>query len=141
MNGHEAVRDENLARRLVVRQGVDGHRTYDESAKRELIERCLGRGTSIAKMAQAYGVNANQLHNWIALYRKGRGEPPAHEPVADGSAMSAFIPVVTAPVEKSAGLRLAIRFGNGVQADLAELSREDVLAILPMLSCSASIRR
>jgi transposase-like protein len=92
-------------------------------------------------MAQAYGVNANQLHNWIARYRKAGCELPALESVADRPAMSAFIPVVAAPVEKSAGLKLAIRFGNGVQADLAELSRDDVLAILPMLSCSASIRR
>jgi transposase-like protein len=141
MNGHKVVRDEDLARRLVVRRGVDGHRTYDESAKRELIERCLERGTSIAKMAQAYGVNANQLHNWIALYRKGRCELPAREPLADGPALSAFIPVVAAPAEKSAGLKLTIRFGNGVQADLTELSREDVLAILPTLPCSASIQR
>ena len=141
MNGHEVVRDEDLARRLVVRRGADGHRTYDESAKRELIERCLEREISVAKMAQAYGVNANQLHNWIALYRKAGRELSAREPVADRPAMSAFIPVVPVPTEKSTGLRLAIRFGNGVQADLAELSREDVLAILPMLSCSASIRR
>jgi transposase-like protein len=49
--------------------GVDGHRIFDGTAKRELIERCLEGGTSIAKMAQAYGVNANQLHNWIGLYR------------------------------------------------------------------------
>jgi transposase-like protein len=141
MNGHEVVRDDDLARRLVVRRGVDGHRTFDETAKRELIERCLESGTSIAKMAQAYGVNANQLHNWIGLYRKDRREPSAHQSIAAEPTLPSFIPVVAAPMEKSAGLRLAIRFDNGVQADLAELSREDVLAILPVLSCSASTRR
>ena len=142
MNGHEIVRDEDLAKRLVVRLGVDGRRTYDESAKRELIELCLEKGMSIAKMAQAYGVNANQLHNWLGLYRKDRYNLPAPgKSGADEPAVSAFIPVVAAGEERSAGLKLAIRFGNGTQADFAGLSREDVLAILPVLSCSASTRR
>lgn len=62
------MRDEDLARRLVVRRGVGGNCTYDESAQRELIEACLHGGHSVAKVARAYDLNANQLHNRIALY-------------------------------------------------------------------------
>lgn len=64
------MRDEELVRLLVVRRGWNGKCTYDESAKRELTEICLRRGTSIAR---DYGVNANLRHNWVAIYRKDRG--------------------------------------------------------------------
>ena len=145
-HGHEIVRDEELAKRLVVRRGSDGKCTYDESAKRELIEICLRRGTSIARVARDYGVNANQLHNWVGLYRKARGRLLASvETEASQEVRSAFIPVVaTTPPELPRELRLDITLDNGTQADLRCLSRDDVLAILPALAslpCSASIRR
>jgi len=40
VNGHEMVRDEELAGRLVVWRGASGNSTYDEGAKCELIELC-----------------------------------------------------------------------------------------------------
>jgi transcriptional regulator with XRE-family HTH domain len=70
VSGHEMVRDEKLARRLVVRRGTSGNCTYDEGAKRELIELCQSGTVSVAKVALTYGINPNLLHNWIALYRK-----------------------------------------------------------------------
>lgn len=66
------VRNEDLARRLVVRRGANGNCTYDESAKRELIELGQSGVASVAKVALSYGVNPTQLHNWIALYREER---------------------------------------------------------------------
>ena len=79
------VRDEELARRLVVRRGTSGNRTYEEGAKRELIELCESGTVSITQVALAYGINPNQLHNWIALRRKeggGRLSTALHEPSA-----------------------------------------------------------
>lgn len=138
-------RDEGLARRLRVRRGRNGHCTYDEAAKRELVEMCGSGIASVAKIALAYGVNANLLHKWIALYRK---DIAAQQVTQVTGPASVFIPVVTAArpgdATKPGDLRLDITLDNGIQADLRCLSRADVLAILPVLAglpCSASIRR
>lgn len=143
------MRDEGLARRLVVRRGIDGRCTYDEGAKQELVEKCLTEGHSLAKMARAYEVNANQLHNWIALYRQEHGDKvPTTRLAKSASEPMAFIPIVAtaatevAPVARE--IRLDIRLDNGTQADLRGLSRDDVLALLPVLAglpCSVSTRR
>ena len=143
------VRDEDLARRLVVRRGANGNCTYDEGAKRELIGLCQSGAASVAKVALTYGVNPNQLHNWIALYRKeGMGNLPAPLRETSASAPTSFIPVVTTPIQQAATgpreLRLDITLDNGIQADLRGLSCDDVLALLPVLAglpCSVSTRR
>jgi transposase len=143
------MRDEDLARRLVVRRGAGGNCTYDESAKRELIETCLRGSHSVAEVARTYGLNANQLHNWIALYRKTVAEClPARPTESPAVQASAFIPVVAAVARQAAPepreLRLDVTLDNGVQADLRGLSRDDVLAFLPLLAnlpCSVSTRR
>jgi len=139
------VRDEELARRLVVRRGARGNCTYDEGAKRELIELCQSGTVSVAKVALAYGINPNLLHNWIALSRKeGVGNVPAPLRETSACAPTSFIPVVTTPIQQAAGpreLRLDITLDNGIQADLRGLSRDDVLALLPVLAglpCSVS---
>jgi transposase len=142
------VRDEKLARRLVVRRGAGGNCTYDEGAKRELIELCQSGTVSVAKVALTYGINPNLLHNWIALHRKegvGKLSAPLRETLA--CAPTSFIPVITTPIQQAAGpreLRLDITLDNGIQADLRGLSRDDVLALLPALAglpCSVSPRR
>ena len=142
------VRDENLARRLVVRRGTSGNCTYDEGAKRELIALCQSSTVSVAKVALAYGINPNLLHNWIALYHKeGVGKLPGPLRETSARAPTSFIPVVTTPIQQAAGpreLRLDITLDNGIQADLRGLSRDDVLALLPVLAglpCSVSTRR
>lgn len=143
------VRDEELARRLVVRRGARGNCTYDEGAKRELIELCQSGTVSVAKVALSYGINPNLLHNWIALNRnEGIGKLPAPVRTSSACAPAPFIPVVTAPIEQSLpeprGLRLGITLDNGIQADLRGLNCDDVLALLPVLAglpCSVSTRR
>ena len=143
------VRDEDLARRLVVRRGAGGNCTYDEGAKRQLIELCRSGTVSVAKVALTYGINPNLLHNWIALYRKeGTGKLPAPLRETSACAPTSFIPVVTTPIQQAAAgpreLRLDITLDNGIQADLRGLSRDDVLALLPVLAglpCSVSTRR
>jgi transposase len=143
------VRDEKLARRLVVRRGAGGNCTYDEGAKRELVELCQSGTVSVAKVALTYGINPNLLHNWIALYRKeGVGNLPAPLRETSSCAPTSFIPVITTPIQQTAAepreLRLDITLDNGIQADLRGLSRDDVLALLPVLAglpCSVSTRR
>jgi transposase len=149
VSGHEMVRDEELARRLVVRRGARGNCTYDEGAKRQLIALCQSGTVSVSKVALTYGINPNLLHNWIALNRQesvGRLPAPAHDTLVCTPAP--FIPVVTTPMYEATSapkdLRLDITLDNGVQVDLRGLNREDVLAILPVvagLPCSTSTPR
>jgi transposase len=140
------VRNEDLARRLVVRRGANGNCTYDESAKRELVELGQSGVASVAKVALTYGVNPNQLHNWIALYRKERaGSPLARLREAPESRSSPFMAVVSAPIIPAPQeIKLNITLANGVQTGLCGLSRDDILILLPMLAslpCSASTQR
>lgn len=114
------VRDEDLARRLVIRRGTGGNCTYDESARQELIEACLRGERSVAKFARAYGLNSNQLHNWIALYQKAQASVPRPSPTTVADVASPFIPVVTIPVvEEAPELRLHIILANGIRAELS----------------------
>jgi transposase len=142
------VRDEELARRLVVRRGVKGNCTYDEGAKRELIGLCRSGSVSIAKVALTYGINPNLLHKWIALHcQESVGRLPAPVRETSACAPESFIPVVTSPMQQTVEpreLRLDITLDNGIQADLRRLNRDDVLTILPILAglpCSVSTRR
>ena len=47
--------------------------------KRRIVEETLAAGASVARVARAHGVNANQVFQWRRLYRAGRlgGAPPA----------------------------------------------------------------
>jgi transposase-like protein len=104
---------------------------------------------SVAKVALTYGINSNLLHNWIALHRKEAiGRLSAPEPETSASTPAPFIPVMTTSMDDAEQLprelRLDITLDNGIQADLRGVSRDDALAILPVLAglpCSASTRR
>lgn len=39
--------------------------------RRQIVEATIGTGISIAAVARAHGVNANQVHHWRRLYEKG----------------------------------------------------------------------
>jgi len=56
----------NSERARVKRQ----HRSIAE--KRSIVEQTLVPGASVARIARAHGVNANQLFYWRTLYHKGR---------------------------------------------------------------------
>lgn len=45
-------------------------RTVEE--KRRIVEETLAEGASVARVARAHGVNANQVFGWRRLYRAGR---------------------------------------------------------------------
>ena len=139
------VRDEELARRLVVRRGPSGHCTYSAEAKRKLVELCLSGVASVAKVAQTYGVNSNQLHNWMRLHHKDRLIAPVVRVEQAPELRSPFIPVVPAPiVPVSQAIKLDITLANGVRVALGDLSRDDALALFPLLAslpCSVSTRR
>ena len=75
-----------LKQRLVVGRKQDGRSCYDPQAKRELIEAGLQPGVSVAKLALAHGINANQLHKWRRQFPVARTtvvvRAPSRIPVA-----------------------------------------------------------
>jgi len=52
-------------------------RTVEE--KRRIVEEALEPGASVARVARAHGVNANQLFAWRQLYLQGQLEPANRE--------------------------------------------------------------
>lgn len=67
-----------------VRECKRRFRTVEE--KRRIVEEAIQPGASVARVARAHGVNANQLFTWRRLYQQGRleskvGETPALLPV------------------------------------------------------------
>jgi len=46
-------------------------RRYDETFKAEVMAECDGPEASVAKVAMAYGINANVVHRWRQLAREG----------------------------------------------------------------------
>src|SRR6185295_7924250 len=93
---------EELARRLVVGRKRDGRSIYDPQAKAELIELCRSGEESMAKLARACGVNANQLNSWVRQRERALAEGSR---AASGSEIvevpaSAFVPVqIEAPTQ------------------------------------------
>src|SRR2546428_1240319 len=50
------------------------YRTIEE--KRSIVEETLAEGASVARIARAHGINANQVFGWRRLYLAGRlGDP------------------------------------------------------------------
>lgn len=67
------------------------YRTVAE--KRRIVELTFESGASVARVAQAEGVNSHQVFDWRRAYLKGRLEPKERK-------SSALLPVVLSPTEK-----------------------------------------
>src|SRR5579872_2066029 len=47
-------------------------RKYSIAEKRRIVEESFEPGASVARVARAHGVNANQVFSWRRLYQRGR---------------------------------------------------------------------
>jgi transposase len=47
-------------------------RRYSIAEKRRIVEETFAPGSSVARVARAHGVNANQVFSWRRLYQRGR---------------------------------------------------------------------
>jgi transposase len=47
-------------------------RRYSIAEKRRMVEESFQPGASVARVARAHGVNANQVFGWRRLYQRGR---------------------------------------------------------------------
>lgn len=88
-------------------------RTHSEAFKQSVVSACREPGVSVAGVALANGVNANQVHRWM----RERGiEPPSRR--MPGSAEltsltdSGFVPVQFASAVEAPVIRLEAQRGN-----------------------------
>jgi len=90
-------------------------RHHPEEFKRAVIEACCEQGASVAGIAMANGINANQVRRWM---RERDIEVPKRHlltPVSQPMPATApeFVPVPMAPAElESRDIRIEIRQGN-----------------------------
>ena len=100
---------------MEIQKPIRRRRHHPEEFKQAVIAACCEPGASVAGIAMANGVNANQVRRWMR--ERGISAPTQRLPVgtpAQAAAMPpAFIPVPLAPVTpESPGIRIEIRRGN-----------------------------
>jgi transposase len=80
--------------------------------RRKVVEETLAAGVSVARVARAHGVNANQVFAWRRLYRRGRlggtlvGTALVPVAVSDAAAGEASPATVQAPAEIGSAMAL-----------------------------------
>ena len=90
-----------------------GRRTHSEAFKRSVVSACCEPGVSVAGIALANGLNANQVHRWM----RERGIEPPSRRKADSAALTAlaepgFVPVQIAPAVEAPVIRVEAQRGN-----------------------------
>ena len=81
-------------------------RTVEE--KRRIVEETLQPGASVARVARAHSVNANQVFGWRQLYRQGRLERKQSQAA---SLLPVRVTNATVAVESARGSTRRIRTG------------------------------
>jgi len=62
-----------MAVKRVPEKGVETkRRRWSVEERRRVVEQTLVAGATVARVARAYGVNANQVFSWRRLYRRGQ---------------------------------------------------------------------
>jgi transposase len=84
--------------------GWRGRRRRPISEKLEIVRLTMEPGASVAEIARAHGVNANQVFEWRRLFERGQlgdgaGRATALLPVA----ISAEVEAMSEPIEEAAG--------------------------------------
>lgn len=70
---------------VVAVEAVGRRRKRSKQERWAIVEETLAPGVSVARVARAHGVNANQVFHWRKLYREGR--------LSEGRSGTALIPV------------------------------------------------
>ena len=88
-------------------------RYHPEEFKQAVIKACCEPGASVAGIAMANGVNANQVRRWM---RERGVEPPTRRvamPVLEATPAPAFVQLPIAPAMPTLGdIRIEVRRGN-----------------------------
>jgi transposase len=70
------IADTNSGTPFRVRVNRSGRRTFSREYKLEIIQECSVPGVSVAAVALAHRINANQVRKWVVQHRAGRLWPP-----------------------------------------------------------------
>ena len=129
------VTSADLVPNLVVGHKSDGRCVYDKAAKRQLAQRCLQPGVSLARTAMEHGVNANVLRKWVmqessgALGRRKRGGDRA-----SGAAL--LVPVEAIAPPREAAVRPSGYFELVVESGTIRVyGRVDAESLSAALDC------
>ena len=131
-----------------VTKGQDIRRRHSDALKRELVERSLEPGASVAAIAQEAGVNANLLRRWIGERHKVGPSGPAALTV-ERADNAPFVPLrieaamTAASHRQVVNVELHARLPNGVQVELRPVCLDDVARVIEALGglkCSASTK-
>jgi transposase len=82
-----------------------GRRTHSEAFKQSVISACREPGVSVAGVALANGLNANQVHRWM----RERGVTPPSRRTHDTVEIAGRVEPGFVPVQISAAAELVIR--------------------------------
>jgi len=63
--------------------GKPGRRRRSKQERRRIVEESLREGVSVARLARAHEVNANQIFHWRKLYREGLLADDAEKPASE----------------------------------------------------------
>jgi len=117
------------------RSSVPARRHRSVAEKRRIVEETLAEGASVARVARAHGVNANQVFQWRRLYQAGRlgGTPGAIKllPVTVESSSSAAEASVPTPPAGTIHIKLGqaqIRVEGHADAVLLRMVLESLRA-------------
>jgi transposase len=76
------IADTNSDAPFRVRINRTGRRTFSREYKLEIVQACSVPGASVAGVALAHRINANQVRKWIVQHRAGRICPSTAVPMA-----------------------------------------------------------
>ena len=108
----DAIVESGAEQAIVVERTRRQRRSVRE--KREIVEATLVPGSSIARVARAHAVNANQLFHWRKLYKHGLLEEPSTTPARLLPVQISEMPVVGSrttcveaiPSKRAGGIRI-----------------------------------
>jgi transposase len=106
--------------------------------KRQIVEEALQPGASVARVARAHGVNANQLFAWRRLYQQGRmeptiGAPPALPAVRVSSATVPETERSTAPTRRTPSGVIHVELPKGQLRFAGHIDAEALRVVLEQL--------
>jgi transposase len=95
---------------------VPKRRKYSIVEKRRIVEESFEHGASVARIARAHGVNANQVFTWRRQYQRGLlgGNAPSANAAALLPVTVAEAPPDPAPVPDSAPVPIPTPMPNGI---------------------------
>ena len=103
------------------------YRTGEE--RRRIVEETLASGTSVAIVARAHGVNANQVFGWRKLYQAGLLGSPQAESVGEASTSCVRLLPVSISAEVERGQQTAVAVGQRRDGDRESAASPGVIEV------------